>query len=468
MKIYFKGLYEKLKAALEYDVVYFNYGASYMLCTLKEIFGDAIHYYPNPHPGAVDETSQPARPAQSMISLVTLVTSAQCLNQTSQLQQAKDSPFVVVDATQAIGRIKLPSQRDGVSCIFFSCHKYGGLFNTGFAAMSNRFASEMGLRTPSDDIGLPTMCAGTLDVPGLEAAFVTSISALNHLPDERRLVRCWQTLADTVRGCEQLVFVEPSGPHLHSAILFKTREPPTEGAPRPKMCVRSLQNYFSKAGIQIGFSSACKSTADGTLRLSWREPLTFSQLDYCVANFKKVCNQCEQATAAATQFEDAGFVGDGIVGGARKNPILPLPQQIKFNLKSINKNMFWLRHHWVSSKEKKLVPPIPPKYAIMFSDWLLKQRQEVALIIPGVQQHHRLSKHVWINPDPKRRQIDAELTLTNFQKNEFPPIVSQLYDGKYQMSGFKYQFIKKHALDIDYEYARKYNPMNEYVWRLFV
>lgn len=54
MKLYLKGLYEKLRAALEFDIVYFNYGSSQMLNLLATTFGDAIKYYPNPHPGATD------------------------------------------------------------------------------------------------------------------------------------------------------------------------------------------------------------------------------------------------------------------------------------------------------------------------------------------------------------------------------------------------------------------------------
>lgn len=120
------------------DRVLFTSGATEIIKQLFCTFGSQLYVYPGQHP-LVDKLAQSNNTANNLVCLVNLVDSTTGEYHADQLKEArKKFKYIVVDCTQAVGKKSIDSNIK-VDCLFFSGHKFGATYGTGFLMCSDEF-----------------------------------------------------------------------------------------------------------------------------------------------------------------------------------------------------------------------------------------------------------------------------------------------------------------------------------------
>lgn len=159
----------------------FTSGSTEVIKQLFCIFGSNLYAYPGQHP-LVDKLTQQQTadvPKKGLACLINFVDGTTGEYHYKQLQDArKRFKYVIVDCTQSIGKKVLPSDIQ-IDCLFFSGHKFGAVFGTGFLLCSNEFYTNFLHHSTTTDTEQDEDLTynGTINYP----AYLTTVNALQHI-----------------------------------------------------------------------------------------------------------------------------------------------------------------------------------------------------------------------------------------------------------------------------------------------
>lgn len=168
-----------------------------------------------------------------------LNTQGDSLNTSHQFQ-----PLMVLDASQMIGRKRIDMTRDKLNAVFFSCHKFGGEFNTGVLVISE----------PNPSYTFKPLIAGSQQDHRRGGtynvyAYLSLPKLLKQYEHEYKPEECKQVYTSfaTMLASRGLHYYKPQLEHTYNTVLLTLTS-----------CNAKLIHELSEYGIYVGSSTACQ------------------------------------------------------------------------------------------------------------------------------------------------------------------------------------------------------------------
>lgn len=185
-------------------------------------------------------------------------------------RRSPDNALVLVDGTQAVGKVPVDLERTGADIYVFSAHKFGGPRGIGIALLNGR--GRVGWKRMIPGTQQRGRRGGTLNVPSVVSTAAALREAVTGL--EERMVLTAATMGDIAAGIRSMrlarvKLLSPTCPlAAHAA----------DSAPAPDACLRRVHSgntiYMSipvcsrivsrrldVAGYEVGIGSACQTEA---------------------------------------------------------------------------------------------------------------------------------------------------------------------------------------------------------------
>ena len=179
-------------------------------------------------------------------------------------------PLKVLDASQMIGKIKIDMIKDDLNAVFFSCHKFGGEFNTGVLIVNGGSVKYKPLIAGSQQ---EHMRGGTYNA----YAYQNINNLLNEYSKEYNVEECKEIYNEFMKELDKnkIEYYKPKLNHLYNTILIHLHG-----------CNAKAIHTLADYGIYVGSSTACtNSKTVKELRISYLNKSEFGK-----NTISKICN----------------------------------------------------------------------------------------------------------------------------------------------------------------------------------
>lgn len=171
-------------------------------------------------------------------------------------------PLKVLDASQMIGKVKIDMIKDDLNAVFFSCHKFGGEFNTGVLIVNGGSVKYKPLIAGSQQ---EHMRGGTYNA----YAYQNINNLLNEYSKEYNKKECKEIYNEFINELNKnkIEYYKPKLNHLYNTILIHLHG-----------CNAKAIHTLADYGIYVGSSTACtNSKTVKELRISYLNKSEFGK-----------------------------------------------------------------------------------------------------------------------------------------------------------------------------------------------
>jgi len=156
--------------------------------------------------------------------------------------------LVIVDATQAIGKMKLTAEETGGDILIFSSHKFGGPKGCGGLLLRAGLTGGWKPLIPGTQQG--GLRGGTYNTLGMAGTAAALVDALHGLSEKRRATA--ESIEEIAAAIEkkQLPLVEIASPRSNVGNTLLVSVP---------ICSRLIAKEMAKLGYDIGIGTACQT-----------------------------------------------------------------------------------------------------------------------------------------------------------------------------------------------------------------
>lgn len=171
-------------------------------------------------------------------------------------------PLKVLDASQMIGKIKIDMIKDDLNAVFFSCHKFGGEFNTGVLIVNDGIIKYKPLIAGSQQ---EHMRGGTYNA----YAYQNINKLLNEYSSQYNEKECKEIYETFIKELDKnkIEYYKPKLNHLYNTILIHLHG-----------CNAKAIHTLAEYGIYVGSSTACTNSKKvKELRISYLNKSEFGK-----------------------------------------------------------------------------------------------------------------------------------------------------------------------------------------------